>query len=97
MREGRTENRPELSEPKLLWNLKETCQQLNLSRSTVLALAYDGKLPSVTIGRRRMFPSNKIKDWAACLPCVAPLEWDEIRERDALEIRPVLSKQQRWP
>jgi excisionase family DNA binding protein len=88
----RNTNRPEPAEPKLLWNLKETCLQLNLSRSTVLALAYDGNLPSVTIGRRRMFPSNKVKDWAASLPGAAPLQWEEIRERDDLELRQMWSK-----
>ena len=58
-----------ITEDKLLWNLKETCVQLGLSRSTV---AYRGDLPSVTIGRRRMFPSGKVRDWAASLPGSAP-------------------------
>ena len=80
-------------EQKLLWNLKETCQQLNLSRSTVLAMAYSGQLPSVTIGRRRMFPSNKVRDWAASLPGAAPLTWEEITEKGDLELRQIWSGQ----
>jgi excisionase family DNA binding protein len=65
-------------EPKLLWSIGETCEQLNLSRSTVLALTYAGQLPSVTIGRRRMFPSNKVRDWAASLPGEVPLTEEEL-------------------
>jgi excisionase family DNA binding protein len=86
-------NRPELPEPKLLWNLKETCAQLGLSRSTVLSLCYSGKLPSVTIGRRRMFPSNKVRYWAASLPGAPPLTWEELSEKDDLEMRQLFSNQ----
>jgi excisionase family DNA binding protein len=92
MSEVRITDRAEPAEPKLLWNLRETCQQLGLSRSTVLALAYDGNLPSVTIGRRRMFPSNKVKDWAESLPGVAPLTGDEIDENMDLKMRRAWSK-----
>ena len=52
------------TENKLLWSIKETCEQLNLSRSTVLTLAYNGSLPSVMIGRRRMFLPDKVSAWA---------------------------------
>jgi excisionase family DNA binding protein len=93
MSETKAMNLPEPPEPKLLLNVKETAAQLNLSRSMVLALAYSGQLPSVTIGRRRLFPANRVRDWAASLPGAAPLTWGEITENTDLEIRQMLSKQ----
>jgi excisionase family DNA binding protein len=78
------------TENKLLWSIKETCEQLNLSRSTVLTLAYNGSLPSVMIGRRRMFLPDKVSAWAGTteetLP-VADVVEDSPTEMDLLEKR----------
>ena len=60
-------------EPKVLWSLQETCYQLGLSRSTVLSLAYGQKLPSVMIGRRRMFLPNQVRDWVSNLSEETPI------------------------
>ena len=86
---------PAALEDKLLWSVPETCERLGLGRTIVLALAYDGTLPSIKVGRRRMFPANKVREWAASLPGAAPLSWEELKERDDLELRQMWSKT-RW-
>jgi excisionase family DNA binding protein len=52
----------EVSE-KVLWSVAEVCQYLGLGRTHVMELTYAGKLPSVRIGRRRLYPAAKIMEW----------------------------------
>ena len=54
----------DITEDKLLWTVKETCKRLNLGRTIVLRLTYAGSLPSVKIGRRRMYIPDKVRAWA---------------------------------
>jgi excisionase family DNA binding protein len=49
---------------KMLVDTAQACEVLGLGRSTVLALAYSGQLPSVTVGRRRLFPLEGLRVWA---------------------------------
>jgi excisionase family DNA binding protein len=53
-----------ITEDKLLWSVKETCKQLNIGRTLLMSLTYDGSLPSVKIGRKRMYSPDKVRDWA---------------------------------
>jgi excisionase family DNA binding protein len=53
---------------KVLWSVAETCQYLGLGRTTLMELTYEGKLPSVSIGRRRLYPVAKILEWVDSLP-----------------------------
>jgi excisionase family DNA binding protein len=89
----KTQPIPTALEEKLLWSVRETCERLGLGRTIVLALAYSNQLPSIKVGRRRMFPANRVRDWAASLPGAAPLTWDEITEKGDLELRQIWSGQ----
>ena len=83
---------PNQNEVKLLWSVKETCEMLGLGRTSVLALAYDGNLPSIKVGRRRMFSASKVKDWAASLPGAAPQTVDVIDHNIGIGMRRAWSK-----
>ena len=53
---------------KVLWSVGEVCEALSLGRTFVLELAYSGKIPSFTVGRRRVFPVDGVRAWAATYP-----------------------------
>ena len=53
---------------KVLWSVKEACEQLGIGRTSLLEMAYDRTLPSVVIGRRRLFPVGRILEWVEGLP-----------------------------
>jgi excisionase family DNA binding protein len=57
----------EVSE-KVLWSVAETCQYLGLGRTTLMELTHGGKLPSISIGRRRLYPAARVLEWVASLP-----------------------------
>jgi len=48
---------------KVLWSVAETCQFLGLGRSNVMELTYSGQLPSIRIGRRRLYPAARVHEW----------------------------------
>lgn len=39
-------------------------QLLDLGRTTLLSLAYSGELPSIKVGRRRLFEVEALRRWA---------------------------------
>ena len=53
---------------KLLWSVKETCAALGIARSKLDQLTAEGSIPTVLIGRRRLFPVEQVKQWIAGLP-----------------------------
>ena len=75
-----------ITKDKLLWSVKETCERLNLSRTTVLNLAYNGNLQSVKIGTRRMFFPDKVMNWAGITKETLPVV-DVVDGMDLLEKR----------
>ena len=68
---------------KFLLDLKETIEATSLGRSTILQLAYSGELPSITVGRKRMFPVIGINKWIAdhLKQLELPLEFDEHEDK----------------
>ena len=50
---------------KILYSVEEAAEALSLGRSTLLAMAYDRQIPSITVGRRRLFPVDELEKWAA--------------------------------
>ena len=54
-------------EPRLL-SLKQACQILGISRTSLYVLLASDKLRSVTVGRRRFVTREAINAFVACLP-----------------------------
>ena len=48
---------------KLLWNVKEVCFQLGIGRTTLMAMTHKGIVPSLLIGRRRMYSAQAVREW----------------------------------
>jgi len=53
--------------PRLL-SIKQACDSLGISRTSVYSALASGKLRSVTVGRRRLIPIDAIEDFIAALP-----------------------------
>ena len=51
----------------MLLDLDEVMQATRLGRSKVLELSYEGNLPSLKVGRRRLWPSEQLRQWIADL------------------------------
>ena len=51
-----------------LLSIKEVCQILGLSRTTLYAQLASGRLRSVTVGRRRFIPREAIEEFIDDLP-----------------------------
>mgnify|MGYP006410057447 CR=1 FL=1 len=49
---------------KILLSVEETMRALSLGRSKLLELAYSGEIPSIKVGRRRLFPWKGLVEWA---------------------------------
>lgn len=49
---------------KLFLSVNEVSELTGLGRSKILELAYAGKIPSVLVGRRRLFPGEVLREWA---------------------------------
>ena len=77
---------------RLLLSLKEAQSMTGLGRSTVLKMAHSGQIPSVKIGRRRLFPADKLRIWVASLDGTEPLSWSEIHEQTMLGIQKSMSR-----
>jgi excisionase family DNA binding protein len=45
-------------------NIEETMKLLSIGRSKLLMLTYDGSIPSLTVGRRRLYPLEGLQTWA---------------------------------
>jgi len=80
----------------LLWDVKKACEELHLSRSKLLQLTYDGEIPSLTIGRRRMYMPKHLRRWASEKVSGGPLvggeenelaTWAEINDHGDRELR----------
>lgn len=53
--------------PRLL-SIKHACRLLGLGRTSLYTLIGSGQLRSVTVGRRRLVPSDAIEEFIAALP-----------------------------
>ena len=51
--------------PKILISVEEAMSALSLGRSKLLELTYNGEIPSVKVGRRRLFPVDQLQQWVA--------------------------------
>ena len=51
--------------PKILVSVEEAMSALSLGRSKLLELTYSGEIPSVKVGRRRLFPVDQLQQWVA--------------------------------
>jgi excisionase family DNA binding protein len=49
----------------LLVSLRTAAKMLSVSERTVWAMADDGRLPSVRVGRRRLFSVASLESWIA--------------------------------
>jgi len=54
--------------PRLLVNSREAAAILSLSDRSFREMAYRGRVPSVRVGRRRLFRLSDLERWAATLP-----------------------------
>lgn len=52
-----------LSQGRALLRVEEVAQLLGISRARAYAMAADGRLPSVTIGRSRRVPVRELEAW----------------------------------
>ncbi|MQF49039.1 helix-turn-helix domain-containing protein [SAR202 cluster bacterium AC-647-N09_OGT_505m] len=50
---------------KILISVDEAMAALSLGRSKLLELTYSGELPSIKVGRRRLFPVDGLTAWAS--------------------------------
>ena len=55
---------PEIAVQKILVNIEETMKLLSIGRSKLLDLTYNGTIPSLTVGRRRLYPLEQLQLWA---------------------------------
>jgi excisionase family DNA binding protein len=55
---------PELAQPTRLRSVNQACEALGLARSTLYALMADGRLRSISVGRRRLIPEDAIAELA---------------------------------
>jgi excisionase family DNA binding protein len=49
--------------PKMLVSVEEAMSALSLGRSKLLELTYSGEIPSVKVGRRRLFSVDELQQW----------------------------------
>jgi excisionase family DNA binding protein len=49
---------------KILLSVEETLQALSLGRTKLMELTYEGSIPSVKIGKRRLYPLDQVTKWA---------------------------------
>ena len=49
--------------PKMLVSVEEAMSALSLGRSKLLELTYNGEIPSVKVGRRRLFSVDELQQW----------------------------------
>lgn len=47
----------------MLLDLEEAMADTRLGRSTLLQLSYDGLIPSLKVGRRRLWPREQLRKW----------------------------------
>jgi len=48
---------------KLLWSVKEACFQLGIGRTTLMEMTSENRIPSILIGRRRMYSAQAVREW----------------------------------
>ena len=48
---------------KALWDSKDVCAAMNIGRTTLTKLTNEKKIPSLLIGRRRLYPKDAVLDW----------------------------------
>jgi excisionase family DNA binding protein len=51
----------------LVYTIPEAAKLLHISENYAYALARDGRLPSVLIGRRRLIPHQQLDEWVQSL------------------------------
>ena len=54
-----------------LWDIDETAGNLRISRSLLLKKTYQGEIPSIKIGKRRLYVPDKIFEWLNERPQIA--------------------------
>lgn len=54
----------QLQGSKILLSVEETLQALSLGRTKLMELTYQGSIPSVKIGKRRLYPLDQVTQWA---------------------------------
>ena len=47
----------------MLMDIEEVMEETKLGRSKVLELSYGGEMPSLKVGRRRLWPTEQVKAW----------------------------------
>ena len=50
---------------KILVSLEEAKDSLGFGRSKLLDMAYKGEIPSIKVGRRRLFPVKGLLEWVS--------------------------------
>ena len=53
----------EVNGTKILVNVEEAMEALSIGRSKLLELTYEGKLPTIKVGRRRLYPLDRLQKW----------------------------------
>ena len=53
----------EVNGTKILVNVEEAMEALSIGRSKLLELTYEGKLPTIKVGRRRLYPLERLQKW----------------------------------
>ena len=50
---------------KVLWTQLEVIKNLNLGKTTIQNMTASGEIPSIKIGRRRLYPVAQIMEWVS--------------------------------
>jgi len=49
---------------KILVDVQEAMEILSIGRTKLLELTYDGEIPSIKVGRRRLYKTASLEEWA---------------------------------
>tara|TARA_R100001143_G_C3322613_1_gene115516 strand:- start:421 stop:636 length:216 start_codon:yes stop_codon:yes gene_type:complete len=55
---------PQVKGEKILVSVEEAVSLLSIGRSKLLDLTYDGSIPSIKVGRRRLYSLESLQVWA---------------------------------
>ena len=70
-----------------LIGIEEAARSLGFGRTTLLKLTYSGEIPSIKIGRRRMYRPSEIEAWLDSVPTSYEIAEPDITELSEAEQR----------
>lgn len=61
-----TENGVRLMDERIAVDVETAAEMLGISRAALYPLVMAGDVPSFKVGRRRLVPVGRLREWAAC-------------------------------